>query len=290
MPQKSSSTAKNKQLEISNFTTATTSTRDGQRSSHEASTSTCTSSQRNTRSTTASGSLTSTTANAPSTHSDDFESFVRETLGTVQAGLSSVLDGQRELGQRVSALEKEISSALDFQSSRIDEVSSKVEELGSQLAEVEVEAKKINEFDARLDRMERHSRRNNLRLVGFPYGTRSKDHHEDCIRIVQQVLHDFKNTEDVRIERAHRDGLKRDGRIQHILIKFLSYQDKINIIKQSRTVLQGKSFFVDDLIKNDYMEKQKWSKQVKEAYERGVRYHFAAGRWRNTQGNQVTFT
>ena len=276
-----SASTKNTQL----GTLSSTSGKSRHDSSHEAS------SQRITRSTTASGSPTSSeVVNTPATVSD-FESFVREALCAVQARLSTVLDGQQELNQKVSTLEREVTTALEFQSSRIDDVSSKAEILKTKLVELEAEMKKMDTFKDRLDKMERHSRRNNLRLVGFPHSKNTNDQPESCIQIVKQILQDFENTDNVQIERAHRDGMKREGKSQHILIKFLSYQDKINIIKQSRRVLHRKSFFfADDLIKSDYIEKRKWSSQVKAAYERGVRYHFAAGHWRDAQGRSVSFT
>ena len=93
-----------------------------------------------------------------------------------------------------------------------------------------------------------------------------------------------------QIERAHRDGPKMADKPRHFLIKMLNYQDKQYVMTQQRNLLAETELFVlDDLTKKDREEKRKWRKQVQEAYQKGVKYHFAGGRWRDRKGNVAPF-
>ncbi|KAI8513932.1 hypothetical protein Bbelb_082560 [Branchiostoma belcheri] len=96
-----------------------------------------------------------------------------------------------------------------------------------------------------------------------------------------------------KIERAHPDGPKKkdgDGTRQHILFKLCSYRDKVNIMKLARTKLQDEPFyFTDDLTVTDLNEKRRWREKVSQAYEKGVRYRFYNGRWRDGRGQALNF-
>ena len=94
---------------------------------------------------------------------------------------------------------------------------------------------------------------------------------------------------DVAVEHAHRDGRAPHGRSPHILVKLLSYRDKIEIMKQAKSALKDTGYFIlDDLTKADLTEKKKWSKQVKELYDQGKKLKFSAGKWRRN-GQPFTF-
>lgn len=100
--------------------------------------------------------------------------------------------------------------------------------------------------------------------------------------------------EDVEVERAHRDGRVYRGkgapRPRHILVKLLRYTDKVNLLKCWRQSLKDESYrVVEDLTKIDHEEKKKWSQEVSDLYEKGVKLRFSGGMWRDRRGNKAPF-
>ena len=94
----------------------------------------------------------------------------------------------------------------------------------------------------------------------------------------------------IRIERAHRDGPKTPDRPQHFLIKFNSYQDKIQVLRQQRQALADVPYFcVEDLTRQDLIEKRRWSKEVSQSYKDGNKLRFVAGKWRANSGSLAAF-
>ena len=93
-----------------------------------------------------------------------------------------------------------------------------------------------------------------------------------------------------KVERAHRDGRRMDGRPRHILIKLLSYRDKVDIMRRARETLKNERYFiVDDLTPMDLAEKKKWNKKVQELYRNGTKLRFYAGKWRTAGGVVFNF-
>ena len=205
----------------------------------------------------------STTAPGAST-STDFEAFVRNGITDIQnklEGLESSLDFQ---AQRTTDLEQ-----------RMSPVEIHVKELQNKVETIETELRKAEEKD---NKLERFSRRNNIRIVGI-----ERVDNENLLTITAKIFEKHFGIKP-SIERAHRDGRANNGN-QHVLLKLLSYQDKRDIMRRRREVLKDESFFIiDDLTKKDLDEKRKYAKEAAEAYRRGERLHFAAGKWRSKNG------
>ena len=150
---------------------------------------------------------------------------------------------------KLNELEGNISASLDFERERIDKLQEKQAKMEKKMEEME---KEMNELKAQAaknaiatNKSERFSRRNNIRLVGVkevPQGQR-----EECVDIVEEILRE-KFDMHCKVERAHRDGRRVEGRPRHILFKFLSYRQKVDVMKRAREALKNDSyFFVDDL-------------------------------------------
>ena len=91
-----------------------------------------------------------------------------------------------------------------------------------------------------MNNLERYSRRNNVRLAGYPE-TRGENTHD----IVDKIFKEKFQMHGVELERVHRAGKHRQHRTgnyeqdrpRHILIKLLRYQDKVEITgKQDSSV------------------------------------------------------
>ena len=136
-----------------------------------------------------------------------------------------------------------------------------------------------------INKMERHSRRSNLRIVGY-----KTMEGEDCLKIAQDVFAKV-GVADCQLERAHRDGRFTPGRDRHILVKLSFFQDKLKILQNYRGALAQESYFIiDDLTKFDLQEKRKWAPRVKELFRQGTRLRFSAGAWRHNNGKPYDFT
>jgi hypothetical protein len=136
-----------------------------------------------------------------------------------------------------------------------------------------------------VNKVERFTRRNNIRIVGYP-----ESDGEKVKAIVDDIFTSKFGMENVEIERAHRDGKVINGRPRHILIKLLRYSDKVNIFTTWRVSLKGESYRIaDDLTKVDLEEKRKWTEEVTVLYKQGVKLRFSGGMWRNKHGKKAPF-
>lgn len=135
-----------------------------------------------------------------------------------------------------------------------------------------------------INKQERFSRRNNLRIVGLKTETG-----ENPVEIAREVFQKA-GVENCRIERAHRDGRVIEGRNRHILVKVSFYMDKVTLLRNSRSHLSDEDYYLtDDLTLIDLKEKRKHSREVAELYQSGTKLRFFGGRWRSSDGKPYTF-
>ena len=210
---------------------------------------------------------------------DSFETFVRSTLMEIK-------EGQGKLTEKLEHLEE----SINFEAQRVTEVVNKAEKTQKRVEKVEQAVAnhetiltRMTEADNKLERM---SRRNNIRIVGLKEKTEEKP-----MELVSKLLQEKFGME-VEIERAHRNGYKRDApsTSRHMLVKLLRFQDKRQILICQRKKLEGCDIYVtDDHTKADLEEKKKHSGEVKFLYERGTKLHFSAGKWRTREGKLAPF-
>ena len=214
----------------------------------------------------------------------------------VKVCLEKLLKGQDDLRKEMDTFKKDIERAVNFQGEEIKQLKKDTELLktvtrntSSENRETRRYAEKIH---AEVNNLERFSRRNNIRLVGYP-----ESRGENLYEIVDNILAEKFGMEDVELERVHRDGKIRRGprnrgpnRPRHILIKLLRYQDKVEIMKNRKECLKDDNYYiVDDLTGKDLEEKQRWSGRVKVLYQQGFYLHFVAGVWKDKKGNKAPF-
>ena len=184
--------------------------------------------------------------------------------------------------QSWNEMEVSLGASIEFERKRIGDLKEKQGKLEARMDSMEKELhelrSQVSKNTVANNQSERLSRRNNIRLVGIgeaPHGER-----ESCNEIVEEIIR-TKFEEPTKVERAHRDGKKVDGWPRHILVKFLSYRDKIDIMRRARDTLKNERYFVvDDLTQTDLKEKQKWNKRVQDLYKDETKLRFYAGKWR----------
>ncbi|XP_033644495.1 uncharacterized protein LOC117304103 [Asterias rubens] len=208
--------------------------------------------------------------------SSDFQVFVRATL-------NKLVEGQR-------LLEAQLGASIEFNSGRITTLEKNKTEVEGDIRDLKQEVgtlrDQLDRQQSEINKQERFSRRNNFRVVGM-----ERVEGENCLERIEDLLIDkFHWVDAPRIERAHRDGQDRTGKPAHILVKMLSYRDKITVLKSHRSALEGLPLFVvDDLTAKDGAERYKWKLEVKKLYDRGTKLRFFAGFWRNSTGAQHKF-
>ncbi|PIK58953.1 hypothetical protein BSL78_04120 [Apostichopus japonicus] len=208
----------------------------------------------------------------------------KEAFETFKLSLRN--DFEKSIGMLESNLEK----AIESLSERVEEIEKRDEDYTNRFLGISKALEKanvtINENAECINNLERHSRRNNFRVVGI-----KRTENENCSTILQEkVLSKFPNGHEIRIERCHRDGRGVGDKPPHILARCLSFQDKIIIMKSWRTHLKDQQFFiVDDLTRLDLKEKKARSAKVKELYSTGTKLRFVAGKWRDARGKPYPF-
>lgn len=194
------------------------------------------------------------------------------------------------LVENIMLVETKLGSAIEFESQRVTEVEEKNRQLEKRMSKLEKEVQALRlettKQTSAINKSERFSRRNNVRIVGIPEPTTGK---EDCVALVENIAQ-VKFGLDIKVERAHRDGKSSQGRPRHILLKTLSYRQKIDLMRNQREKLADENYYMtDDLTYEDLIEKRKWNTSVQELYRNNVKLHFSGGKWRNQAGVPYIF-
>ena len=218
----------------------------------------------------------------------NLELYFRETTNKFENMIRKAVDS---FIAKLEDLESSLGASLEFERRRIDTLQSNQDKMMKQINDMEKEMSvlksQIAQQEIAANKSERFSRRNNIRLVGIPEP--AEGHQEDCIQIIEKILQ-TRFSISSKVERAHRDGKKVEGRPRHILIKLLSYRDKVDVMRKNREALKDDRYFiVDDLTPVDLREKQKHSKQVQDLYKAGTKLRFYAGKWRKLGGTPYNF-
>ena len=92
----------------------------------------------------------------------------------------------------------------------------------------------LNAF--KIDSIEHHGPRENLRIYGIPESTHNKDDGEEIVHDIAKLL----NIEirDWEIQRVHRLGTKKSNKPRPIIVRFLSYK-KRNDMLHSKSKLKN---------------------------------------------------
>ena len=219
----------------------------------------------------------------------NLELFFREATARFENTIKVAVDS---FISKLKEVESNLGESLEFERQRVDNLQKNQEKMEKTVNEMATEISRLKsqmeKYEIAANKNERFARRNNIRLVGVPEAPEGQ--RDDCVKIAEETLRTHFNLER-KVERSHRDGRKVEGRDRHVLIKLLSYRDKVEIMRKNREALKNKTFFiVDDLTAIDLREKQKWGKQVQDLYRAGTRLRFYAGKWRQAGGTPYNFS
>ena len=134
----------------------------------------------------------------------------------------------------------------------------------------------IAKLEAKLVASERHSRSFNVRLLGVP-----ETDGENCVATVVDLLdRKFKLSGSAPvIENAHRIGKTQQDKPRHIIARFYSRVTRSTVMRTTRTNLRDSPLrFVDDLTKEDLLEKQRVRPLMDELFKTNRRPSFRNGK------------
>lgn len=210
------------------------------------------------------------------------ESELKEYIQTLEGSIDTILKELKVIQSDLVAAKRNHLKEIAQMRERNKAIEGKCDSMELRITELEQSRDKHTED---INKQERMSRRNNLRIVGYKT---LKD--ENCIEIAKEVFSKV-GIEDCKIERAHRDGRIVEGKARHILVKCSFFTDKLHIIRNARKDLEPDPFYIiEDLTKKDLQEKRKWVSKARELYEQGTRVYFLAGCWRGVGGKPYTFS
>ena len=134
----------------------------------------------------------------------------------------------------------------------------------------------IAKLEAKLIASERHSRSLKVRLLGVP----EKDG-GNCVVTIENLLHrkfQLSGSAPV-IENAHRIGKAQQDKPRHIIARFYSRVTRSTVMRTTRTNLRDSPLrYVDDLTKEDLLEKQRVRPLMDELFKTSRRPSFRNGK------------
>ena len=162
---------------------------------------------------------------------------------------------------------EEVSSKLNL----IAQLSSKVEEL-----EISFESSKtdpVQIFD-RLDSLEDHSRRNNLRFEGV--SEKPRENWEQTTAQVQELAKKIGINHDIKIDRAHRVG-NRSGssRPRTIIARFHYYSDRELFLRNAHKLKGTRTFVNEDLCQTSLNKRKEQLPLLQQARREGKIAYFS---------------
>ena len=178
----------------------------------------------------------------------DFETFVRVTLGSLQESVNAIKSAQDEMLSELNSLKGRVSSndaLLLGISKKQDSLTKKFEKVNGEFRDINCKIEKIeqdmekkvlasNSLYEQLLALERYFRGFNLRFYKIPEHT-----DEDCIDILEKIFSSDLNLKPV-IENALRIGPFRDDGSPHLIIaKFLYRSERRDILRKKKHFKNG---------------------------------------------------
>ena len=175
-----------------------------------------------------------------------------DSINHLTAGFNSQFEGLKE---ELNAVKQDLVSTkreLDSKQTQVVELTSKIEDLETAIESYKTDPVTI--FN-RLDSLEDHSRRNNLRIDGV--SENPNENWEHTAVHVEKLAEKIGFDHNVTIDRAHRVGNKDNGgRPRTIIVKFHYFRDREFFLRNSYK-LKGTSVFVNEDLCQSSLEKRK---------------------------------
>ena len=234
---------------------------------------------------------------SPTSHDQDFVSFVRSTLSALNTKMDNLLTNtkmdnlltnQAAFESKLESIERrvttntsvttELSRATEFNSNIIKDQQLVIDTLQKSLAALSQDNvdlfSSLSSLNARNSRSERHSRSFNVRFLGVP-----EQDGDNCVKLAEKLLLDKFHVGGAPIENAHRTGKAVQGHPRHVIARFYSRVTRMDVLRTARVKLSTtKIRIIDDLTQDDLREKNRVRPFMDEMYKRQQRPSFRNGK------------
>ena len=173
--------------------------------------------------------------------------------------------------KRLSKVESElVQHKLELSNTKIINTDQKntIEELKSELLSLKQNNSASHFLSTRIDYLEDQSRRNNLRFEGLPEENQ-ENWEQTTVKVQNLIRNNLGITDTIQIERAHRTRNTNSPKPRTVVAKFLNFQDRNNILKNSRK-LKGTNIFInEDLCESSNAIRREKLPELKKARSEG---------------------
>lgn len=220
---------------------------------------------------------------------DSFEDYMKQSIDSIRSSLKELVTGQLDLTSRMGNIEQRLGNfdiRLASQGKAINVNQEEINDMKHNQSSMKKDFEKLKSGMERVlqqvdllqetnNKLERFSRKNNLRLIGV-----AENKHEDCIAVVSQMLIDKFGMQGIEIERAHRVGKFQTGKTRQIIFRLLKFQDKLQIFRSKPLEkLKGTNMKIkDDLSDADQEKLIKFQPAIEKAKVEKKKWRFFNGK------------
>lgn len=149
--------------------------------------------------------------------------------------LSTIVDGVKNLTERVTHLEKKLEDLTRVQNDVVG-VKAKIASLENEVKSISATCNRFSSLPTSLDALDNRQRRNNLIFKGLP--EEDKESWNRSEQVVKNFIQTHLGIEAGEIERAHRLGRKRGDYPRPIIVNFRSFKKKQEILANASKLKQ----------------------------------------------------
>ena len=191
----------------------------------------------------------------------ELDSISKVQSDAFQANLQNIIS---IFENRVSKLEADLSASKqnisDLRKTNVEQ-----QKLITDLQQKETAGTPVKD---RLDDLEDRSMRNNLKIDGL-VEEEAENWEQSVHKVLQLVKDKLDIKEKIEVERAHRVGKKSEGRPRPIVVKFLRYQDREKILRNSKKLKNTNIYINEDLCEASIAKRKSLLPQLRAAREQG---------------------
>ena len=212
-----------------------------------------------------------------------------EKLSLIESRLDSMASTMANIESTLSRLDADVSVLKEEAGKRdkkVNELEKSINYTEEDVAEMQ---KDLYDHKAQLDKckkdllyLEAYSRRENVKIFGVPESTGSENASgpEDTKTIVYNFLEQELQIENSRakyeFQRVHRLGKPNPTSSRPIIVRFLRFTDKEEVMSEARKKLKDKDYFMyDDIPKDLYDLRKQQKEKFKQARDKGYRVHLS---------------
>ena len=194
----------------------------------------------------------------------------RVEINDIKKSLDAVAEKVRsDVKTEINVIEKRVDKVMET----LDDSKKSLEDLHSKMCNQEVVNKEVGRDLEHFSRMmelvgqkildlEARGRRNNGVFHGIP-----EEEGEDSDKLAEKLCKEYTKT-DIKVQRAHRIGAGKYGKIRPLIVLFLDYKDK-ELVKKCKSNMPRGVYFQDDIPKEVRDCRLILQREVNEAHLRG---------------------